>query len=128
MDVNLHKANYTAFIVEDTVKFNTLAGIVLGVGFFPLTIFLMYLFCKGQPNTKQKILTGIPLVVLLLLGVSLIVIPILYKLEIEQLFSQLGTTNDEGNSGNFQGGNSGNFQGGNSSISQFQERTCFFTN
>ena len=93
MDVNLHKANYTAFIVEDTVKFNTLAGIVLGVGFFPLTIFLLYRFCLSQPNTKQRILIVTPLIVFLILGVSLI--PILYEFDIEKILSQLGFTNDE---------------------------------
>ena len=93
MDVNLHKANYTAFIFDATVKFNTLAGIVLGVGFFPLTIFLLYRFCLSQPNTKQRILIVTPLIVFLILGVSLI--PILYEFDIEKILSQLGFTNDE---------------------------------
>ena len=79
VDVNYHQVNYRAFIVEETDKFNALAGIVFGVGFFPLTIFLLRLFCLAQPNTKERILTGIPLVILLILGISLI--PSLYQSE-----------------------------------------------
>ena len=44
VDVNYHQVNYLAFIVQETDKFNVLAGIVFGVGFFPLTIFLLALF------------------------------------------------------------------------------------
>ena len=93
VDVSHHSVNYSAFIVREKAKFNALAGIVLGIGFFPLTIFLLYRFCLSQPNTKQRILIVTPLVVFLILGVSLI--PILYEFDIEKIFSQLGITNDE---------------------------------
>ena len=93
VDVNYNSVDYRAFIVQEKDKFNALAGIVLGIGFFPMTIFLLYHFCLSQPNTKQRILIVTPLVVFLILGVSLI--PILYEFEIEKIFSQLGITNDE---------------------------------
>ena len=91
VDVNYHAIKYSAFIVQDTEKFNALAGIVFGVGFFPLTIFLLCLFCLAQPNTKERILTGIPLVILLILGISLI--PSLYY--IQNLNSRSGNANNE---------------------------------
>ena len=94
VDVNYHSVKYRAFIVEDSDKFNVLAGIVFGVGFFPLTIFLLYLFCLAQPNTKERILTGIPLVILLILGISLI--PSLYQLKyIKNLNSRSDIANIE---------------------------------
>ena len=94
VDVNYHQVNYRAFIVEKTDKFNVLAGIVFGVGFFPLTIFLFGLFCLAQPNTKERILTGIPLVILLILGISLI--PSLYQSEYIRIEnSRLDITNNE---------------------------------
>ena len=94
VDVNYHQVNYLAFIVQETHKFNVLAGIVFGVGFFPLTIFLLGLFCLAQPNTKERILTGIPLVILLILGISLILS--LYQSEyIRNLNPGLDITNNE---------------------------------
>ena len=94
VDVNYHQVNYLAFIVQETHKFNVLAGIVFGVGFFPLTIFLLGLFCLAQPNTKERILTGIPLVILLILGISLILS--LYQSEyIRNLNPGLDITNNK---------------------------------
>ena len=93
VDVNYHTKNYRAFIVEETDKFNALAGIVFGVGFFPLTIFLLVIFCKAQPNTKERILTGIPLVILLILGIS--IIPSLYQSEFIRKNSRTDITNNE---------------------------------
>ena len=94
VDVNYHQVNYRAFIVEETDKFNVLAGIVFGVGFFPLTIFLLGFFCLARTNTKERILTVIPLVILLILGISLI--PSLYQSEyIRNLNSQPDITNNQ---------------------------------
>jgi hypothetical protein len=93
VDVNYHPIKYRAFIVEKTEKFNALAGIVFGVGFFPLTIFLLCLFFLAQPNTKERILTGIPLVILLILGISLI--PSLYQLKYIQNLNSSDIANNE---------------------------------
>ena len=45
VDVNKNNIDYTAYIVDELKPFNILAGIVLGVGFFPLTIFIVYYWC-----------------------------------------------------------------------------------
>ena len=44
--VNNYKTSYSAYIVQETTYFNILAGIVLGIGFLPITIFMMYYSCS----------------------------------------------------------------------------------
>ena len=53
MDVNKNNIDYTAYIVEEKKPFNILAGIVLGVGFFPLTIFIVYYWCTKCFGGKE---------------------------------------------------------------------------
>ena len=45
-NVNNHKTLYSAYIVRETTYFNILAGIVLGIGFLPITIFMVYYSCS----------------------------------------------------------------------------------
>ena len=45
-NVNNYKTSYSAYIVQETTYFNILAGIVLGIGFLPITIFMMYYSCS----------------------------------------------------------------------------------
>ena len=45
-NVNNYKTLYTAYIVQETTYFNILAGIVLGIGFLPIIIFMVYYSCS----------------------------------------------------------------------------------
>ena len=53
-NVNNYKTFYSAYIVQETTYFNILAGIVLGIGFLPITIFMVYYSCSKWSFWKNK--------------------------------------------------------------------------
>ena len=59
VDVNINNTSYRAYIIEEFQYFKILAGINVGLGFFPLTSFLVYywisIFIRGKETTNQEV-------------------------------------------------------------------------
>ena len=58
VDVHINNTSYEAYIIEEFKYFKILAGINVGLGFFPLTSFIVYywisIYIRGKETTNQQ--------------------------------------------------------------------------